>query len=61
MEHNRKSTSTMTDHERQMATKLERIIRDPEAYYATARKTADRDELRRALMPWQKNRPRKEL
>ena len=58
MEHTRKSTSTMTEHERQMATKLERITRDPEGYYATARKAAYRDELRRALMPWQKHRPR---
>lgn len=61
MEHARKPMSTMTEHERQMATKLECITRDPEAYYATARKAAYRDELRRALMPWQKNRPREEL
>ncbi|WP_193117361.1 hypothetical protein [Brachybacterium tyrofermentans] len=58
MEHTRKSTSTMTEHEREMAAKLERIITDPEGYYATARKAAYRDELRRALMPWRKSHPR---
>ncbi|WP_240371948.1 hypothetical protein [Brevibacterium zhoupengii] len=57
MEHTKKSTSTMTEHDRQMAAKLERIISDPEGYYATARKAAYRDELRRALMPWRKHRP----
>ena len=58
MEHTRKPTSTMTEHDRQMAAKLERITRDPEAYYAAARKAAYRDELRRALVPWRKNHPR---
>lgn len=32
MAHTRKTTSTMTEHDRQMATKLERITADPEAY-----------------------------
>lgn len=58
MEHTRKSTSTMTEHERQMASKLERITSDPEGYYATARKAVYREELRRAFMPWQRHRPR---
>lgn len=58
MEHTRKSTSTMTEHDQRMAAKLELIIKDPEGYYAAARRAAYRDELRRALMPWQKHRPR---
>lgn len=40
MEHTRKSSSTMTEHDRQMAAKLERITKDPEAYYVAARKAA---------------------
>lgn len=48
------TVSRMTKHDQEMAEKLERIIRDPEAYYAAARKVAYRDEMRRALMPWRK-------
>lgn len=58
METTNTSTSTTTEHDRKMAGKLERITKDPEAYYAEARKAAYRDELRRALMPWRKLRPR---
>lgn len=58
MEHPKKPPSTMTEHERRMAAKLKRIIRDPEAYYAAARKAAYRDEMRRALMPWRKRHGR---
>lgn len=58
MELTRKPTSTMTEHDRQMATKLERITTDPEAYYEAARKAAYREELRRALLPWRKTRAR---
>lgn len=48
----------MTEHDWQMAAKLERITNDPEAYYATARKAAYRDEMGRARMPWRKRHPR---
>lgn len=58
MEHTTTPMSTMAEHDRQMAAKLERIKQDPEAYYAAARKDAYRDEARRALLPWWKNRPR---
>lgn len=58
MEHTRKSMSTMPEHDRQMAAKLERITEDPEAYYAAARKAAYRYEMRRALMPWRKRNAR---
>lgn len=44
-----------------MVTKLDSITRDPEVFYATARRSAYREELRRALMLWQKHRPGEEL
>lgn len=54
MEHTKSTATKMTEHDREMAEKLERIVEDPEAYYAEARRVAYRDEFRRALMPWRK-------
>lgn len=55
MDNTAPATSSATEYDLVMAKKLERIKRDPEAYYAEARKGAYRDELRRALMPWSKS------
>ncbi len=58
MQHSQSTRSTMTEYDRQMAEKRERIVEDPEAYYAAAHKAAYTEEWRRVLRPWTKNRPR---
>lgn len=56
MEHIELGSTDMTERDREMFTKLERIKEDPETYFARARKLALREEARRALMPWLKYR-----
>lgn len=58
MTHIAATDATANEYDKEMADKLERIKRDPEAYYTKARKDALHNELRRALMPWAKVRPR---
>lgn len=58
MTHISSTDATAIEYEKEMADKLERIKLDPEDYYSKARKEALHIELRRALMPWSKARPR---
>lgn len=42
----------LTARDREMLEKLEKMKRNPEKYFAEARKVAYRDEMRKALRPW---------